>query len=172
MITPTIRRATQADLEAVRVINDDAIPAVNAQSLAELERTLATAALFDVAEDGDEILGLLVAYGPGADYDSPNYRWFDRRYPRFLYVDRVVVAPAAQGSGLGSAFYGKLERVVGIRGVSWITCEVNVRPPNEASMRFHRAHGFHQVGSQQTEGGSKEVALLRKDVASVAANSP
>ena len=99
MITPTIRRATQADLEAVRVINDDAIPAVNAQSLAELERTLATAALFDVAEDGDEILGLLVAYGPGADYDSPNYRWFDRRYPRFLYVDRVVVAPAAQGSG-------------------------------------------------------------------------
>jgi hypothetical protein len=43
-----------------------------------------------------------------------------------------------------------------------MTCEVNVRPANESSMRYHETHGFLKVGSQETEGGSKEVAMLEK----------
>ncbi len=41
-----------------------------------------------------------------------------------------------------------------------MTCEVNLRPPNESSMRFHERYGFEQIGSQATEGGAKEVALM------------
>jgi predicted GNAT superfamily acetyltransferase len=44
--------------------------------------------------------------------------------------------------------------------VDVMTCEVNIRPANETSMRYHRQYGFVQVGTQQTEGGKKEVALL------------
>jgi predicted GNAT superfamily acetyltransferase len=43
-----------------------------------------------------------------------------------------------------------------------MTCEVNLSPPNAASMRFHRRLGFEQVGSQFTEAGAKQVALLAK----------
>jgi predicted GNAT superfamily acetyltransferase len=46
--------------------------------------------------------------------------------------------------------------------VGTMTCEVNLRPPNEASMRFHERYGFSQVGSQPSEGGKKEVALMAK----------
>ena len=43
-----------------------------------------------------------------------------------------------------------------------MTCEVNLKPPNESSMRFHERYGFTQIGSQATEGGQKEVALMAK----------
>jgi predicted GNAT superfamily acetyltransferase len=41
-----------------------------------------------------EIEALLIAFDQDADYDSPNFLWFRERYPRFVYVDRIVVAPA------------------------------------------------------------------------------
>jgi predicted GNAT superfamily acetyltransferase len=41
----------------------------------------------------------LLALDQDADYDSPNFRWFSARYPRFVYVDRIVVASAARGRG-------------------------------------------------------------------------
>jgi predicted GNAT superfamily acetyltransferase len=48
------------------------------------------------------IAAFLLAFREGAGYDSVNYRWFAQRYERFLYVDRVVVAPAARGQGAAS----------------------------------------------------------------------
>ena len=43
-----------------------------------------------------------------------------------------------------------------------LTCEVNLRPPNEGSIAYHERHGFKRVGTQETEGGSKEVAMMEK----------
>lgn len=43
-----------------------------------------------------------------------------------------------------------------------MTCEVNIRPPNESSMAYHVRHGFICVATQETEGGKKEVALMEK----------
>ena len=36
----------------------------------------------------------LLAFDQAARYDSPNFLWFCARYPRFVYVDRIVVAAA------------------------------------------------------------------------------
>ncbi len=41
-----------------------------------------------------------------------------------------------------------------------LTCEVNVRPRNEPSLRFHHSIGFREVGQQDTDGGNKTVSLL------------
>ncbi len=162
MTDPVIRPAVPEDFPHIQRINDAAVPAVNPQTLADLEKALSSSALFDVAVVDSGIVGLLVVYAAGSDYESLNYRWFNRRYPRFLYVDRVVVASEARGLGVGAAFYDKVERVAKLRDIHQVTCEVNVRPPNEGSMRFHDRRGFEPVGTQQTEGGKKEVALLRK----------
>ncbi|NNE42793.1 MAG: GNAT family N-acetyltransferase, partial [Gemmatimonadetes bacterium] len=43
-----------------------------------------------------------------------------------------------------------------------ITCEVNTRPRNDGSLRFHARLGFREVGTQETEGGAKAVSLLEK----------
>jgi predicted GNAT superfamily acetyltransferase len=45
--------------------------------------------------------GFLLAFDQDADYGSPNFLWFRERYARFVYVDRVVVNPAARGPGVG-----------------------------------------------------------------------
>ena len=39
-----------------------------------------------------ELDAFLLAFDQDARYDSPNFLWFRARYPRFVYVDRIVVA--------------------------------------------------------------------------------
>jgi len=51
---------------------------------------------------------LLLAFDQAAPYDSPNFLWFRRRYGRFVYVDRVVVDPAARGRGYARLLYADL----------------------------------------------------------------
>ena len=46
-----------------------------------------------------------------------------------------------------------------------LACEVNEQPPNPASMAFHERFGFAAVGRQETEGGTKQVALMEMPLA-------
>ena len=55
-----------------------------------------------------DIEALLIAFDQDADYDSPNFLWFRERYPRFVYVDRIVVAPAQRGRSLARRLYDDL----------------------------------------------------------------
>jgi uncharacterized protein len=151
----------QDDLEAVLALNNAAVPHVNSLALVDLARFIKAAAYFRVAVADSAVLGLLVAFLPGADYSSENYRWFESRYDDFIYIDRVVVAPEASGRGIAKALYADLEVAMADR-IAAMTCEVNIRPPNDASTGMHRRLGFVEVGQQETGGGEKRVSLLRR----------
>ena len=156
-----IRDIVTADMDAVLHLNESAVPNVNSIDL-ETMRWLATHAdYFRVVEADTDIAAFLIGLGPGLDYRSPNYQWFCHSYDDFAYIDRVAVAKAARRQGLASGLYADLQCAVAAT-VPVMTCEVNLSPPNEASMRFHRRLGFEQVGSQFTEAGAKQVALLAK----------
>ena len=101
---------------------------------------------------------------PGVDYDSENYRYFERRGTDFLYVDRIVVADSARNRGLGAELYRAVFDAARAEGRVEVTCEVNVDPPNPGSLRFHGRLGFTEVGRQVTKGGSVAVALLAASV--------
>jgi predicted GNAT superfamily acetyltransferase len=100
---------------------------------------------------------LLLAFDQGADYDSPNFLWFRARYARFVYVDRVVVAPFARGLGLARRLYEGLFAAAAQAGHERIVCEVNAAPPNPASDAFHAASGFAEIGTAEIHGGAKTV---------------
>jgi uncharacterized protein len=157
-----VRPATPADHTAILALNRAAVPAVNAVDGAFLERMAAVAAAFLVAADPatDDVLGFLLALPPGVDYGSPNYRWFAERYDDFTYIDRVAVAAERRGQGIGRALYEALGRSAGSPAGPLVCCEVNLRPPNPGSLAFHQHLGFEVVGEQETEAGSKRVALL------------
>jgi predicted GNAT superfamily acetyltransferase len=104
----------------------------------------------------------LLAFDESALYDSPNYLWFRRRYRRFVYVDRVVVAPAARGGGYARRLYADLFQRAGRAGHDLVVCEVNSDPPNPASDAFHAAQGFAEVGSAAIHQGSKTVRYLAR----------
>jgi len=108
------------------------------------------------------IEALLIAFDPDADYDSPNFLWFRERYPRFVYIDRIVVAPAHRGRGLARRLYDDLFEEARRRGHEQIVCKVNTEPPNPASNAFHARLGFVEVGRAVIPGGAKAVRYLRR----------
>lgn len=106
----------------------------------------------------------LMAFDQDAGYDSPNYLWFRSRYPRFVYVDRVVVANAARGRGHARRLYTELFDVAAKAGHTIVTCEVNAEPPNPASDAFHAALGFSEVGDAIIHGGAKSVRYFKRKI--------
>jgi uncharacterized protein len=102
----------------------------------------------------------LLAFDQDAQYDSPNFRWFCARYPRFVYVDRIVVASSARGRGCARRLYRDLFEYAVRAGHERVVCEVNISPPNPASDAFHAALGFVEVGTAGVYDGSRTVRYL------------
>ena len=155
----TISPTVSAHLPTIVKINQEALPAVSSVTLKDIEHFLSTVDYFSTLQLDDTIAGFLIALTPGKDYHSSNYQWFEKKYNSFMYVDRIVIDRAYQSNGFGWAFYNNLREFTEGRSPR-ITCEVNLKPPNEGSIIFHEKYGFRQVGTQETEGGKKEVSLM------------
>lgn len=152
-----------ANLAAVLELNEAEVPHLGKVDLEQLRWFSIHASYFRIASRGDRLAAFLVGLRPGTAYQSPNYRWFCERYADFGYVDRVAVATEFRRHGLASRLYADFAASLP-DSVAVMTCEVNIRPPNAESMRFHTRLGFSQVGSQATENGAKEVALLARNL--------
>jgi predicted GNAT superfamily acetyltransferase len=105
-----------------------------------------------VIEHDDQFAGFVLTFRAGSPYDSPNYRWFTQAYGEdFYYLDRVVVHENFRRLGLGSVVYDELEaHAQDLAPV--FALEVNLDPPNEPSLAFHRIRGYHRVGEQTVDG--------------------
>lgn len=160
-----LRDATPADFPAILVLNEAFVAVLSPLDGARLAQLHAQAALHRVIERDGRVEAFLLAFREGADYDSPNYRWFAQRYPRFLYVDRIVVAGNTQARGAGRRLYRELYALAVRDTVPWITCEFDIEPPNPVSERFHARLGFREVGRQPLYGGRKTVSLQALDIA-------
>jgi predicted GNAT superfamily acetyltransferase len=114
----------------------------------------------------------ILALDQDARYDSPNFLWFRARYPRFVYVDRVVVASSARERGYARRLYLDLFEDAVRAGHERVVCEINTRPPNPQSDAFHAALGFVDVGSASIHNDSKTVRYLLRalDAPSVTAS--
>jgi predicted GNAT superfamily acetyltransferase len=102
----------------------------------------------------------LLAFDQDARYDSPNFIWFRARYPRFVYVDRIVVAASARGRGCARRLYADLFEHAVRAGHDRVVCEVNTIPPNAASDALHAALGFVEVGTASVYNASRTVRYL------------
>jgi predicted GNAT superfamily acetyltransferase len=155
----TIRDATTADHDAILALNLESghlLSPLDATRLAHLHRQ---ATYLRVVVADDRVVAFLLALREGADYDSPNYRWFGERYPPFLYIDRVAVSAAHQGRRLGPALYEDLFAFARSRDIAIVACEFYITPLNEVSSRFHARLGFREVGTQWVADGEKQVSL-------------
>jgi predicted GNAT superfamily acetyltransferase len=140
-------------------LNDEWVRFTSALDTDALARLHAASVYHRVVESGVHVLGFLLALREGADYASPNYRWFDDRGGAFLYVDRVIVDAAAQGHGVGQMLYDDLIAFARSADIGRIVCELDIEPPNAASARFHDSYGFSEVGTQLVADGAKRVSL-------------
>ena len=150
-----IRDATPADRVAILALNLESEALMSPMDAARLAELSAMAAYLRVAQDERGIAAFLLVFPEGVAYDSPNYRWFAARYPRFLYVDRIAVAGDRQGRGLGPALYADLFAFARERAVPRVVCEYYSMPLNEPSRRFHARAGFREIGSQWLPNGKQ-----------------
>jgi predicted GNAT superfamily acetyltransferase len=127
----------------------------------KLRRMLAEAFLAAAVGDVD---ALLIAFDQGAAYDSPNFLWFRSRFDRFVYVDRVITAPAARGRGYARALYETLFDGALRAGHERVCCEVNLVPANPGSDAFHAALGFAEVGRATDPASGKSVRYLTRSI--------
>ena len=140
-----------------------ALNAANVKETAPLDGAALQALLdesFHVGLRDEGRTAVLIALDQDADYASPNFIWFRERYPRFAYVDRIIVSAAARGQGHARSLYEELFSVARAAGHDVITCEINTEPPNPGSDAFHAALGFIEVGDAWIEGGAKRVRYL------------
>jgi predicted GNAT superfamily acetyltransferase len=144
-------------------LNNAAVPKVDTVTAESLLHRVRNARLARVACDGDEVLGMVLCFLPGADYGSLNYGWFCENYDDFLYIDRIFVAEQARGQGIGEAFYRDIE-VLSPSITIRLACEVNELPPNPGSLRFHKRIGFSEAGKRDYDGGAKRVVFLTKEL--------
>ena len=115
---------------------------------------------FMAAHVGDD--ALLLALDQDAAYDNPNFRWFQERFDRFVYIDRVVVSGNIRGQGIGRALYGALFSRAAAKGHTRTVCEINLDPPNPGSDAFHRALGFEVIGQAYLSDRGKTVRYFSR----------
>jgi len=160
----TIRPFAAHDVLAAMDLNNANTPELNELDEAEVVRLAGLSVSALVAEvTGDDgrtrFAGFCWVLGPGMPYASLNYGWFSRQYSEFVYLDRIAVHADFRRFGIGRGFYDALvEQFTNSHPV--LLCEVNVRPRNETSLKFHHSIGFREVGQQDTDGGTKTVSLL------------
>lgn len=160
-----IRPLRPGDAERVLAINEANTPEVGSIDADRLDFLIDESTIALVAEAPDDtadVVGFCLVLPPGSPYDSVNYRWFSERYDRFMYLDRVAIDAVHQGRGLGTALYAEVGRLLIEQFAAVpLALEINVDPPNEPSLAFHRRLGFTEVGQQDTPYGIRVSMQLR-----------
>ena len=113
----------------------------------------------EVLRHDGRFAGFVVTVASGAAYAGENFAWYAERYDSFCYLDRIIVHEDALRRGLAGRVYDEVEA----RTARWaplLVLEVNVEPPNEASLAFHAGRGFEHVGEREFDGHT--VAMLVK----------
>lgn len=154
-----IRNALEADFAEILALNDAEVQQTSAMDFARLQNLHGLSGYHRVAVVNGRVAGFLLAMPSGAPYANDNFRWFTDHVGNFMYVDRIVVGSDFAGLGIGSALYRDLFSESRARGLSTVTCEYNIEPPNPASRAFHDKFGFQELGTQWVAGGSKRVSL-------------
>ena len=141
----TLRPLEERDVPDVLALNEAELFWLGPMDEDHLWRLHAMADRFLVAELAGAFAGFVITFAPGAAYDSANYRWFSERFgEEFYYLDRVAVDPSVRRRGVAGAIYDEVESLAAPYGR--LALEVNIDPPNEPSLAFHRRRGFVDIG--------------------------
>jgi predicted GNAT superfamily acetyltransferase len=147
---------------AMLALNQAHVTETSSLDMASMQALIDAAFYMATCERGGKD-AFLLAVDQDADYSSPNFLWFRARYPRFVYIDRVIVAERQRQKGWARRFYAGLFEAAVAAGHTVVACEVNAAPPNLASEAFHTALGFDRVGQAETADRTKTVTYLVRE---------
>jgi predicted GNAT superfamily acetyltransferase len=160
MLEPVVN----ADFESILQINQAAQPGVLSLSLPEPERIKNEAAVFCALKANGKCRAYVIAYSRDSTYDGEEFRWLQKNVTdKFLYIDQIAVASESHGGGFGTRVCEFMERFAVMNDFTCLCCEVNLKPPNPQSERFHLRREFREIGRLETADG-RIVAVMKKDL--------
>lgn len=159
----TIRPATPADTAEIVAINAAGRPGVYPLTPDDVQTTLAGAPYVMTAELDGRVAGYIIGYTQADVCEGDEFAWFQAHLPRFLYIDQIAMAPEARRAGVGARLYDDAAAYAQAHALPALVCEVNLEPPNPASLRFHARLGFEQVGVLAAHDG-RAVSLRRRNL--------
>lgn len=157
----TLRPATRADTARIVALNEAVVAVTSPMDDARCHHLLALADPCVVAEQDGAVIGFVLAMQSGAAYANDNFTWFSARLSSFVYIDRIVISEAGRGLGLGTRLYDHVSEIATAKGRLVMAAEMDLDPPNEGSLRFHKRHGFVALGSRVLVSG-KTVSMQIK----------
>ena len=135
-------------LENLYSLNQENTPEVGSiddiESFSKLIELSSTSLL---AEYENQIIGFIICFRENSIYGSENYKFFNNKKNKFIYIDRVVIKTGFRRMGFGAHIYRLLDELAS-KDLLPICCEVNSFPKNEISLNFHAKTGFVEVGEK------------------------
>ena len=80
------------DFETICALNLAEVQHTSAMDMTRLAELNALSCYHKVACQDGVVSAFLIAMCSGSLYRNDNFEWFSKKYPRFIYVDRVVVS--------------------------------------------------------------------------------
>lgn len=153
------------DYPFVLRVNEENVEVLAPMDEEQLKYFAENAEIFNIFEVDGKPAAFIIVFREGTDYDSPNYRWFCEHYDTFLYVDRIVIDKPFRGLGLGRKMYGEVFAHANETNITKVTAEIDTEPVyNDGSLKFHKAMGFEEVGTQYVRNGEIRVSLQKAEV--------
>ena len=167
-MTVRLRALRDEDESRVLQLNQEHVAVLSPMDAGRLQQLRGWAQRFDVIEhiaEGREapetrVDGFVIVVAPGTAYDSAKYRWFSQVYSDFLYLDRIVLDSRVHRRGLGNVVYDAVEADAAASGR--LCLEVDIDPPNVASLSFHARRGFREVA--RLGGPGEAVSMQVKEL--------
>ena len=139
-------------LDAIYALNQKNTPKVGSlDSKNHLKKLLSQSNILLCAFRKSSLIGFMICMFENSKYQSKNYLYFSDQLSQFIYIDRIAIDHPFRREGLGTSFYNELTKIRGERSV--ICCEVNSKPFNEPSIRFHKKNEFKECGDRDFEDG-------------------
>ena len=147
-VTKLTKNLSSKLLENLYYLNQENTPEVGSiddiESFGKLIELSSTSLL---AEYKDQIIGFIICFRENSIYGSENYKFFNNKKDKFIYIDRVVIKTGFRRMGFGAHMYRLLDELAS-KDLLPICCEVNSFPKNEISLNFHTKNGFAEVGKR------------------------
>ena len=132
-------------LREVLAINESHKPMLSSLgNLKKLEELIELSTFGSFLVFQKEICAFIVCMRENLSYESPNYKYFQKKYKKFLYIDRIGVKKGYENKGFGSFMYKNIFENY-ISEQLTICAEANIEPINIQSLKFHEKMGFIRV---------------------------
>lgn len=164
MTNTSIRQAVAEDYDSIVRLNDSEADKTSPMDLEKLTALAQLSCYLKVVTRDSDVAAFLLCMREGVAYENDNYNWLSSRFKAFVYVDRIVVGSRFAGTGIGSMLYRDLFEFTRSEGVSKITCEYNLEPPNLVSQAFHRKFGFRECGTRWSANQTRQVSYQVAEV--------